>query len=185
MGRMLRQLVSQLKRGHPQHIRHAESLQHGLSGCGRRQLGTTRKEVSPEHLKRLNKLYGVAPINGLFNEHVIEFAADGSTSIKFSPKKEHCHTMQSLHGSGYFKLLDDAAFFAAQALDEENFIFTTSFNTYLVRAAAIGVPLISQGRVISAGKTLLIAESRLIEEESGKLVATGSGTFQKSPHAVK
>lgn len=157
----------------------------GTVASTKRFLGTARKEANPEHLKRLEKMYAAAPISGLFNDHVIDFAGDGSTTVKFTPKKEHCHTMQSLHGSGYFKLLDDAAFFAAQALDEENFIFTTSFNTYLVRAAAIGVPLISQGRVISAGKTLLIAESRLIEEESGKLVATGSGTFQKSPHAIK
>jgi acyl-coenzyme A thioesterase PaaI-like protein len=140
--------------------------------------------VDPKHLERMKKMYGKAPINNLFNEHIINYAPDGQTSIDFTPGKEHCHTMMSLHGSGYFKLLDDAAFFAAQAQDDTNFIFTTSFNTYLIRAVVPGTELVSKGWVTSGGKSLIIAESRLEEKETGKLVASGSGTFQKSPHQL-
>ena len=143
-----------------------------------------KREVSPEHLKKMNKLYNRAPISGLFNDHHIDFSVDGSTTIRFTPREGHCHSMGSLHGSGYFKMLDDAAFFAAQALDEDNFIYTTSFTTYLVRAAAVGVPLVARGSVVSAGKTLQIASATLVEEETGNLVATGSGTFLKSPHKI-
>ena len=39
----------------------------------------------------------------------------------------------TLHGSGYFELLDDAAFFAAQAHNKDNFVYTTSFTLYMVR----------------------------------------------------
>ena len=40
--------------------------------------------------------------------------------------------------------------------------------------------LISKGKIINTSKSLIIAESKLYEESSGKLVATGSGTFMKS-----
>ena len=49
------------------------------------------------------------------------------------------HTAGSLHGSAYFKLLDDSAFFAAQALEcgrseDAMFLLTTSFTTYITGA---------------------------------------------------
>ena len=67
-------------------------------------------------------------------------------------EKRHCHTAGSLHGSGYFKLLDDAAFFAAQGQEEEKFIFTVSFNTYMVRAVSPGTELVAMGWTTSVGK---------------------------------
>ena len=100
--------------------------------------------------------------------------------MTFTVRKEHCHTMLSLHGSGYFKLLDDTAFFAAQGVEQDNFIFTTSFNTYIVRPVPIGATLKAIGKVTNASKSLIIAESE-IRDENGKLVASGSGTFMKSP----
>ena len=75
--------------------------------------------ISPTHIERIRKMYSVAPISGLFNDHdLMSFDEKGNTTLRFTPKKEHCHTMMALHGSGYFKCLDDAAFFAAQALSQ-------------------------------------------------------------------
>ena len=65
--------------------------------------------------------------------------------------------MKALHGSGYFKLLDDAAFFAAQAKDDEHFIFTTSFNTFIVRPVSPGTALVARGKVISNGRNLKVS----------------------------
>ena len=99
----------------------------------------------------------------------------------YTPEKQHCHTAGTLHGSGYFKPLDDAAFFAAQARVTDGFAFTTSFTMYMMRPVLPGVILVAQGRVTSATKAFIVAESTLTEAESGKLVAQGSGTFQKGP----
>ena len=60
-------------------------------------------------------MYAKAPVSGLFNQHELTYTDKGDTSIEFTCRTEHCHTAGTLHGSGYFKLLDDAAFFAAQA----------------------------------------------------------------------
>lgn len=134
-----------------------------------------------EHLRKLKAMYAAAPVSGLFNAHALEYDAAGNTTVAFTPEARHCHTAGSLHGSGYFKLLDDTAFFAAQAKVTDGFAFTTSFTTYMVRPVPPGVQLVARGRVTSASKALVVAESTLTEAETGKLVAQGSGTFQKGP----
>ena len=134
-----------------------------------------------EHLRKLKAMYAAAPVSGLFNVHDLQYDELGNTTIAFTPEERHCHTAGSLHGSGYFKALDDAAFFAAQAVVTDGFAFTTSFTTYMMRPVPPGVKLLAQGRVTSSSKALVVADSTLVEAENGKLVAQGSGTFQPGP----
>ena len=134
-----------------------------------------------EHHRKLRAMYRAAPVSGLFNVHDLQYDAEGNTTITFTPEHKHCHTAGSLHGSGYFKMLDDTAFFAAQAKVTAGFAFTTSFNIYMVRPVNPGTQLVAKGRVTSASKALVVAESTLEEAGSGKLVAKGSGTFQPGP----
>ena len=63
-----------------------------------------------------------------------------------------CHTAGGLHGSGYFKLLDDAAFFAAQSMNPTHFVVTTSFTSYITKVVVPAkVPtLTSTGTVTSS-----------------------------------
>ncbi len=127
-------------------------------------------------------MYRRAPINGLINKHDIHFDDEtGETTLYFTPEINHCHTAGSLHGSGYFKLMDDAAFFAAQAKVEDNFIFTVSFNTYLLKAIVPGVKLVAKGRTTSVSKSLVVAEAEIYTVVDNNLVAQGSGSFMKSP----
>ena len=62
---------------------------------------------------------------------------------------------------------------------EDGFAYTTSFTTYMMRPVDPGVHVVAKGRVTSVSKALMVAESTLEEVESGKLVAQGSGTFQR------
>ena len=130
----------------------------------------------------------MAPVSGLINKHVISFDTgmtgsdgNGDTTISgFKVEKKHCHTMGAMHGSCYFKLLDDAAFFAAQAQEKDSFVLTVNFNLTLLKPALPGQELHATGRVISASKSLIVAEASLYNDEGG-LLATGSGTFMKNP----
>lgn len=134
-----------------------------------------------DHLRKLKAMYRSAPISGIFNQHDLSYDAEGNTTINFTPDDRHCHTAMSLHGAGYFKLLDDAAFFAAQGRVTDGFAFTTSFTTYMMRPVSPGTQLTAHGNVTSVSKALVVAESTIIETGTGKLVAQGSGTFQKGP----
>jgi acyl-coenzyme A thioesterase PaaI-like protein len=75
-------------------------------------------------------------------------------------------------------MLDDACFFAVNSLVEDVFVLTTSFTTYFMRPVSEGV-LVARGRVVHAGKSVLLAEAHL-EGSDGKEVGRGNGAFMKS-----
>jgi len=83
-----------------------------------------------------------------------------------------------VHGSVYFKLLDDAGYFAANSVIEDVFLLTSSFNVNLIRPVTSGT-IKAVGKLKSQSKNLLIAEATIYNEE-GKEVAFGTGTFMKS-----
>lgn len=134
------------------------------------------------HTKLLTRMYEAAPINGLINKHRITFDNKGDTTIEgFVPEKVHTHTAGSMHGSCYFKLLDDAAFFAAQARVTDYFVLTSSFNSVFIRPVLPGTDLTAKGWVTNTSNSLIVAHSELLTKQ-GKLVASGTGTFMKSPN---
>jgi len=63
-----------------------------------------------------------------------------------------------VHGSVYFKMLDDAAYFAANTIEQDNFALTFEFTTYLTRPIS-DLHMKSVGKVISKTRTQIIAES--------------------------
>jgi acyl-coenzyme A thioesterase PaaI-like protein len=75
-------------------------------------------------------------------------------------------------------MLDDAAFFAANSLERDVFVLTTSFTTYLTRPVSSG-RLRSVGRVVNRNKSQFIAESVLHDSE-GNEIGRGSGVFVRS-----
>jgi acyl-coenzyme A thioesterase PaaI-like protein len=66
------------------------------------------------HFVALEKMYAAGPINELF-QPVLE-VGEGMASIDMEVSERFFHAGGALHGSVYFKMLDDAAFFAANSL---------------------------------------------------------------------
>jgi uncharacterized protein (TIGR00369 family) len=93
-------------------------------------------------------------------------------------RPELFHGANALHGSVYFKALDDAAFFAVNSLVRDCFVLTVSFNTYLLRPVTEGT-LRAEGIVTSESKNLYVAES-VLYLGADRQVARGSGTFMRS-----
>ena len=91
---------------------------------------------------------------------------------------KYFHALGAIHGSIYFKLLDDAAFFAVSSIVEDTFVLTTSFNLNLLRPVDKGL-LKAVGQVTFKSRNLFVAQSTLYNEE-GKKVAFGTGNFAKS-----
>jgi uncharacterized protein (TIGR00369 family) len=123
------------------------------------------RTVNEEHFRGLERLYVAAPINDFYQPQI-------ETSEKYY------HAMQAVHGSVYFKMLDDAAFFAANSLEPEVFVLTTSFTTYLTRPVSSG-KLRSVGRVVNRNRTQFIAESVVYDSE-GNEIGRGNGIFVRS-----
>lgn len=85
---------------------------------------------SEAHWRGLERVYLAAPINRNLKPRII--IGDGICTVSLSISHSMHHPANALHGSIYFKMLDEAAFFAANSLEPEVFMLTSSFNTYLV-----------------------------------------------------
>ena len=130
-----------------------------------------------DHLRGLERLYEAAPINGVFRSE-LSFDGPGRTRISFEVDPSHFHAAGAAHGTIYFKMLDDAAFYAVNSTVEDVFILTTAFNLHLERPVPAG-PLVAEGRMVSGRRRLFVGESRLVTAD-GEEVARGTGTFMRS-----
>lgn len=133
------------------------------------------------HWRALEGLYASAPINRLF-ESRLEVLGEGSAQITFTVDPRVHHAAGAAHGTIYFKMLDDAAFYAANTLVTDRFLLTTSFNLHFVRPIKAG-RIVAQGRWVSGRRRVFVAESRLIDEE-GEEIGRGTGTFMRSHIAL-
>ncbi len=133
------------------------------------------------HWKALESLYASAPVNRLFDS-TLRVEAPGEARIQFTVDKNFHHAAGAAHGTIYFKMLDDAAFYAANTLVTDRFLLTTSFNLHFTAPIKQG-QVIAEGRWISGRRRVFVAESRLITPD-GEEIGRGTGTFMRSRIAL-
>ncbi len=136
--------------------------------------------MNEPHARRLENMYLGAPINRLYEPSIR--VSEGAAEIAMAVAPTFFHAAGALHGSVYFKMLDDACFFAVSSLVEDVFVLTTSFTTYLTRPVSSG-RLVARGRVVHAGKTMFLAEGVLATDD-GAEVGRGNGAFLRSRVAL-
>jgi len=123
-------------------------------------------------------MYAKANVNTQFYETTeCEIELEKST-ISLTISEKYFHALGAIHGSVYFKLLDDAAFFAVNSIVTDAFVLTTSFNINIIRPANSG-KITALGKVKYKSKNIFVAEATLFNE-SGKEIAFGTGNFAKS-----
>ena len=144
--------------------------------CERRKVPVPRAHSSP-----LESLYASAPINRLF-ESRLSLPAAGRSEIDFTVASKAFHAAGAAHGTLYFKMLDDAAFYAANALVSDRFLLTTAFNLHFTKSLKAGSAR-AEGRWISGRRRVFVAEARIVDS-SGEECARGTGTFLRSHIAL-
>ena len=129
------------------------------------------------HFRALESLYAAAPINALFRSR-LEIPEEGFARIRFEVDESMHHAAGAAHGTSYFKMLDDAAFYAANTLVTDRFLLTTAFNLLFTKPIVAG-PVIAEGRWVSGKRRVFVADARLIGPD-GEEAARGTGTFMRS-----
>ena len=129
------------------------------------------------HLRALESLYAAAPINALF-ESSLALPEAGRSEISFDVTPALFHAAGAAHGTTYFKMLDDAAFYAANTLVSDRFLLTTAFNLHFTAPMRSG-EAVAEGRWISGRRRVFVAEARIIGPD-GEEAARGTGTFLRS-----
>jgi uncharacterized protein (TIGR00369 family) len=103
---------------------------------------------------------------------------EAGATVEIPITDEYYHALDAVHGSLYFKALDDAAFFAANSLVEDVFVLTTDFNIYLERPVSDGA-ITAEGEVLNDNPNQLIAGAVAYDDDGNEL-ARGTGTFRRS-----
>lgn len=135
-----------------------------------------------KHYKLLEQMYGQAPIHSFYLDISLK-VEDHKSTVTLPVRKEFCHAGAAVHGSVYFKLLDDAAYFAVQSVVHDYFIVTTQFDIQLLRPVTSGT-LIAIGEAHFIANNLFAATAEL-RDEKGRLIAKGQGQFMKSKMALE
>lgn len=131
---------------------------------------------SKEHFRCLESMYQAAPLNDYYLP--VMTVSEGSAEISMDIDKKFFHAGQAVHGSVYFKMLDDAAFFAANSLESEVFVLTTSFTTYLTKPISSG-KMRAKGKVVNKNRTQFIAEA-VVYNDKDQEIGRGNGIFIRS-----
>ena len=130
------------------------------------------------HFRKLEKMYLGANVNTkVFDTTTCNIETEKAT-ITLDVSEDYYHALGAIHGAVYFKMLDDAAYFAVSSVVKDNFMLTSSFNINILRPVSKG-KLTAVGTVRYKSSKLYAAEAKLYNQE-GKEVAFGTGNFAKS-----
>ena len=143
------------------------------------------REAAPSgeeaHLRSLEALYNSAPVNRLFAS-TMSLPEAGRSEIDFVIAPTSFHAAGAAHGTLYFKMLDDAAFYAANGLVSDRFLLTTAFNLHFTKPLRDGQAR-AEGSWVSGKRRIFVAEARIVDS-AGEECARGTGTFMRSHIAL-
>ena len=130
-----------------------------------------------EHFRRLERLYQEAPINQEKNPPIME-VDEGWTRLRMKADSSQFHGGGAVHGSVLFRLMDDAAFFAANSKVRDAMVLTVQFEVHYSRPVREG-EITAIGELRTPGRNLFVADAS-VRDAKGKELAFGTGTFTKS-----
>src|SRR4249919_4000704 len=125
------------------------------------------------HFRKLERMYLSAPVNKQLYNGITIHISEQKAELSLLVEKRFFHAANAIHGSVYFKMLDDAAFFAVNSIVTDVFVYTVSFNTQLLRPVSTGI-IQSIGELKFKSANLFIADSVLYDENE-KLIGKGTG----------
>ncbi len=121
-------------------------------------------------------MYRSAPCNAIYSPEI--HIGDGHAEVSVAVTPSLFHAGGAVHGSVYFKLMDDASFFAVNSVVRNEFVLTVSFNVYFTRPVTSGA-MRAVGKIVHRSSRLFLAEAEVFDER-GRSVGRGSGSFMKS-----
>ena len=129
-----------------------------------------------EHFRKLERMYASAPVNKHFAP--VLRVEQGEASVRIPLRPDFHHSAGAVHGSLYFKAMDDAAFFAANSLVEEFFVLTAKFEVELLRPVSDG-DMCAKAHVTGEDERRIYCAVDLFNSEE-QLIGRGKGEFARS-----
>ena len=133
-----------------------------------------------EHYRKLERMYAQAPTNEYFAPQMT--VTEGAAEVRIHVRPDFHHAAGAMHGSVYFKALDDATYFAANSLVTDVFVLTARFEIEFLRPVSSG-EIRAVGRVVADNGRRVEAAGELFDEQD-QLVGRGRGFFARSSLAL-
>ena len=129
-----------------------------------------------EHYRKLERMYDAAPINHWFKPELT--VSEGAAELRMVMREDFHHAAGAVHGSVYFKALDDATYFAVNSVVPDHFVLTARFEIDLLKPVSLGT-LVAKAKVTGEDERRIYATGELFNEQ-GVLLAVGKGAFARS-----
>jgi uncharacterized protein (TIGR00369 family) len=129
---------------------------------------------TPSHIEKLTRCCMRASISQFLKAQIV-VEKPGVARVSAAFHRELTQNSDFLHGAILFQVADTAGFVAANSLEETYSVLTADYHINFMRPVQ-GEGVYAIGEVIHGGKTLMVVRS-LVYTESGKLVASGQGTY--------
>ena len=129
-----------------------------------------------KHYRALESMYLAAPVNAFYEPRIT--VSHETAEIAINITESLWHAGRAVHGAVYFKLLDDAAYFAANSTETEFFMLTASFKIRFTKPISEGI-MRSVGQIVSRKERKTIAEA-VVYDGDGDEIGRGTGVFVKS-----
>ena len=136
-------------------------------------------KLNPDYVEAIKRVVNTSPYFSLISMEIKDLEP-GHTRLEVTLEEKHLHPFAMVHGGVFASLVDAAAYWALYAeVDEGKWLTTVEMKLNLLAPARAG-KLVAEGRTIKLGRTLGLGEAR-VEDEEGKLLAYGVGTFMIVP----
>jgi uncharacterized protein (TIGR00369 family) len=134
-----------------------------------------------DHYRKLERMYMSARIQKKYPG--IHLTVDKRHAMISLPVDESYHHAGGyMHGSVYFRLLDDVCYFAAMSEELNHFYVTSEFSIQFFRPLKNGI-IRAESNEIKWLENEFHVKGTLYNEE-GKKLASGSGIFKKSRYQL-
>ena len=134
-----------------------------------------------EHYRKLEAMYAAAPINRFYSPTLS--VSEGEAEVRVTVGEHLFHSAMAMHGSVYFKMLDDAAWFAANSLVFDVFVLTVHFELDLRRPVDAG-QIRAIGSVTTIDDRRIHARAELFDSD-GLLLGSGTGRFARGTRRLE
>lgn len=131
--------------------------------------------------ERLCAFFEHAPMKRTFGME-LSYDEQGNALFSMPYNIDLCHAMKDTHGGAIATLIDNAGWFTAAT--RYDCWVNTSEMTVRLHEPANREDLLATGAVVRAGGKLCVATME-VRTASGRLVATGSGTFVVSSKPIR
>ncbi len=130
-------------------------------------------------MHRILKLYNHINNFGKANGLELEVVKPGHIRYRMTVLDEHLATPTAIHGGVLSALMDAILGVSALSLtcERNQLVATVEFKMNYLAPAGPGEEIVGEGKIVRAGKNLIVTEGTIKSASGDKQIATGLGTF--------